>query len=155
MEKVFTKSDLEKLEDRFEYEFGLPFRTNEMPDKLIEIHSVPYAKILSGLLNGSFSLILCVPRLPVEKSLKRADVLDENDSFKLLRISAKHYTSHIEEFLREIEHYITFFWIQHSRNVKFKMPKTSQEQLILSNLCANQLYALSLENEEYTVIGWD
>ncbi|TWT26002.1 hypothetical protein [Planomicrobium sp. CPCC 101110] len=155
MEKVFTKTELKKLEDRFEYEFGLSFRTDEVPDRLVMMEKTPYGKIQNELLGGSYSLILCIPRLPVEKSLKRADVLDENDSFKLLRLSAENHTSHIEEFLKEIEYRFTFFWIQHFRNIKFKMPKTSGEQLILSNLSGNRLYDLSLENEECTTMIWN
>lgn len=154
MEKVYTKHDLIKLEDRFENVFSLTYETNEIPDSLMEITNMPYPSIRSQLIAEGYSLIICIPHLPVFKVLKQAELLQENHSFKLLRISPKVYNLAIEDFLKEFEYTYPFYWFEDFREVIFELPKTSQERMKLSNLNKNLLYSFCLEIEECTVAVW-
>lgn len=154
METSYTKTDLENLEDRFEYEFALSFDAAEIPDRLVEMRNISFRDIQKELRKQGFSLILCIPHLPVVKSLKKAEVLQKNDSFKLLRVSAAEYTLKIEEYLRDFEYSLIFFWIRNIEHIIFDLPRTSQERIQLTNLNHNQIYSLQLENEECVIIEW-
>lgn len=155
MELVYTKQDLETLEDRFENFFSLPYETIEMPDSLSEINDVPYTLLRNKLLKENFSLLICLPHLPVFKELKSAELLKDNLSFRLLKISSENYNLAIEEFLKKSEYASSFIWIQDFKNVVVEMPKTSQQRMKLSNLGGNQIYSFWLEIEECTMAVWD
>lgn len=103
------------------------------------------------LINENYSLIVYLSRLPVYKMFKKAELLKENFSFRLIRISSEYYTSEIENFLVSSEYVFTFFWLKDFQGVVYELPETSQEKIQLSNLSSNQFYKFWLEIEEYTV----
>lgn len=155
MEVFYKKQDLKRMEDRFENVFSLPYETNEMPDHLVEMKEASYPVIHSQLIKKSFSLVVCLPCLPVVKILKKAELPQENHSFRLLRIAAENYHPAIEDFLKETEHAFTYFWLQNFQGVVYELPRTSQERHRLSNLHRNQLDSFWLEVEECTVAVWN
>lgn len=155
MEVCYTKNDLKQLDDRYENCFSLSYETTEMPNFLVEITDIPYLEMRDKLINKKYSLILCLPSLPVYKILEKAEFLKENNSFKLLRISSENYTAEIEDFLFASEYGISFFWLQDSQKVIYKLPETSQERILLSNLSNNHLYRFWMEIEECAMAVWD
>lgn len=155
MEKVYTKRELENLEDRYEFLFPVPYETNTIPDRLREIGEASFAAINNQLIMDDFSLVLCVPHLPVVKVLKQAEVLGESYSFRLLRILAQNYNAAIEEFLIENSTSLSFFWIKDVQKLQFELPKTSYERIKLLNMNQNELYSFWLEDQECTVTTWN
>lgn len=155
MQATYTKADLLTLEDRYENIFSLSHETSELPDMLIEMEEASYSSMRSNLISENYSLIVCLPRLPVFKVLKKAELLNENHSFRLIRISAENYNSAIEYFLTESEYLFTFFWLKDFQEVVYVLPRTSQERIKLYNLRGNRLYSFWIEAEECTVAAWD
>lgn len=155
MEKVYTKRDLENLEDRYEFLFPVPYETNTIPDRLREIGEASFAAITSQLIKGEFSLIVCIPHLPVVKVLKQAEILNTSYSFKLLRILPQQYNAAIEEFLIENSIDLKFFWIKDIQKLQFELPKTSYERIKLVNMNQNEIYSFWLEDRECTITTWN
>lgn len=155
MEVSHTKNDLKLLDDRYENFFSLSFETSEMPDLLVEMSDTPFILMRSKLIDENYSLIICLSRLPVYKVLKNAELLEANNSYRLLRISSENYTSEIEDFLIASEYAFSFFWLKDFQKVTYKLPETSQERIRLSNLNNNQIYRFWMENEECTVAVWN
>lgn len=155
MEKFYTKRDLENLEDRFEFLFPVPYESDTIPDRLKEMREVSFAAITSQLIQDDFSLIVCIPHLPVVKVLKQAEVLSTSHSFRLLRIPSQTYNSAIEEFLTENSTDLKFFWIKNIQKLQFELPKTSYERIKLVNMNQNEIYSFWLEDRECTIATWN
>lgn len=109
MEKVYTKEDLDNLEDRYDFLFPVPYETNTTPDKLVEVRDISLSAINDQLIKSNFSLIMYTPQLPVIYELKQAEVLSESSSFRLLRIPPRNFNPSIEEFLLENANSLHFF----------------------------------------------
>lgn len=154
MEKLYTKRDLESLDDRFEFLFPVPYESNTIPDRLKEMREVSFAEITSQLLQDDFSLIVCIPHLPVVKALKEAQVLSTSHSFRLLRIPSQTYNSATEEFLKENSTDLKSFWIKDTQKLQFELPKTSYERIKLVNMNQNEIYSFWLVDRECTIATW-
>lgn len=155
MERLYTKRDLENLEDRFEFLFPVPYESNTIPDRLKEVRAASFSAITSQLIQEDFSLIVCIPDLPVVKVLNQAELISTNHSFRLLRISSQTYSSAIEGFLMENSTDLKFFWIKNIQKLQFELPKTSYERIMLVNMNQNEVYSFWLEDEECTIATWN
>lgn len=154
MEKVYTKKALENLEDRYEFLFPVPYVTNTTPDQLLEMKEVSFAAITRQLIKDGFSLLLCIPHLPVVKAFKQAEVLSENPAFRLLSISVQDYNEVIEECLLENSISLSFFWVKNVRTLRYELPKTSSESIRLLDMSRNELCSFWIEDRECTVAIW-
>lgn len=154
MQTIHSKIEIMTLEDRFENEFALMYETNVIPELLIETTGTSYTNIINTLIAQKYSLIVCLPRLPVYKELKKAEVLKENQAFKLLRIPAEAYSSALDRFLKDFEYAFTFLWIKHVYEISYVLPSTSQERIKLLNLVDNEVYSFLIENEECIRAVW-
>ncbi|MGK7377611.1 hypothetical protein ACSFXN_07190 [Planococcus sp. 1R117A] len=154
MENIYTKRDLENLEDRYEFLFPVPYETKTTPDQLVEMKEVSFAAITRQLVNDGFSLLVCIPHLPVVKAFKQAEVLSANHSFRFLRIPHQDYQAAIEECLMEHANSLTFFLVQDVRQLQYELPKTSHESIKLVNMSRNELYSFWIEDRECTVARW-
>lgn len=154
MQTIHSKIEIMSLEDRFENEYALMYETNFIPELLIEMKETSYTNITKTLIAQEYSLIVCLPRLPVYKELKKAEVLKENLAFKLLRIPAEDYSSALDEFLKDFEYAFTFSWIKHAYKISYVLPNTSQERIKLLNLVDNEVYSFWIENEECIRAVW-
>lgn len=155
MELTYTKNDLLIFNDRYENLFSLPYETSELPNTLMEMEETCYKDMRKKLASKNYSLIICLPHLPVHKVLKKAELLKENHTFKLLRISSENYNSAIEDLLTDSEYVFTFFWVQHYQKVIYGLPSTSLERVNVSNLEKNELYSFWIENEECIITCWN
>lgn len=155
MERVYTKRDLENLEDRYEFLFPVPYESNAIPDRLREMGGITFAAVTSQLIKDDFSLIVCIPHLPVVKVLKQAEILGTGHSFKLLRIPPQQYNAAIEEFLIENSIDLKFFWIKDTQKLQFELPKTSYERIKLVNMNQNVIYSFWLEDRECIITTWN
>ena len=155
MKRVYTKRDLENLEDRYEFLFPVPYESNTTPDELVELEEISFTAITSQLIKDDFSLIVCIPHLPVIKALKQAEVLSTSHSFRLLRIPSQNYNAVIEEFLMENSISLKFFWIKSIQELQFELPKTSYERIKLVNVNQNEIYSFWLEDQECIVATWN
>ena len=154
MQTIHSKIEIMALEDRFENEFTLMYETNIIPELLIEMKEISYSTIINALIAQKYSLIICLPRLPVYKELKKAELLIENPSFKLLRIPAEDYSFALEEFLKDFEYAFSFMWIKHAYEITYVLPSTSQERIKLLNLFNNEVFSFWIENKECTKAVW-
>lgn len=155
MERLYTKRELENLEDRYEFLFPVPYESNTLPDRFKEMREVSFAVITSQLIQDGFSLIVCIPRLPAIKVLKQAEVLSASHSFRLLRIPSQNYNAAIEEFLMENSTDLKFFWIKDIQNFQVELPKTSYERIKLVSMNQNEVYSFWLEDRECTIAVWN
>lgn len=155
MERLYTKRELEKLEDRYEFLFPVPYESNTLPDRFKEIRDVSFAVITNQLILDGFSLILCIPHLPVIKILKQAEVLSRSHSFRLLRIPSQNYNAAIKNFLMENSTDLKFFWIKDIQNFQVELPKTSYERIKLVSMNRNEVYSFWLEDRECTIAVWN
>lgn len=155
MERLYTKRELENLEDRYEFLFPVPYESNTIPDRLKEIREVSFAAVTNQLIRSDFSLIVCIPHLPVVKVLKQAEVFSTSHSFRLLKITSQNYNAAIEEFLMENSIDLKFFWIKDIQNFQVELPQTSYERIKLINMNQNEVYSYWIEDRECTVALWD
>lgn len=155
MGRIYTRKDLENMEDPYEYLFPVPYETETIPNMLEEISIASFSETSDQLLAANFSLILCIPLLPVNKVLKQAELLSEGDSFKLLRIPPEMYNSEIEQFIIEHSTSLHYFWIKNSETLKYALPKTSSIKIKLLNLNHNEIYSFWLEEQECIKTVWN
>jgi len=150
----YSKERLEVMEDRFENYFSLPFETEELPDFLVDMKAVSYFQKRDKLLEERFSLLMCLPHLPVPDFAKQVQLLEENINFKLWKVAAEVYNQDIEDFLSESEYGLTFLWIKDPDGAVFELPKTSQQRMKVSSMKNNEIHCLWIELEECVKVVW-
>lgn len=154
MDNGYSKERLEAMEDRFENYFSLPFETEELPDFLVDMKTVSYFQKRDKLLEERFSLLMCLPYLPVPDFAKQVQLLEENITFKLWKVTAEVYNQDIEDFLSEFEYGLTFFWIKDPDGAVFELPKTSQQRIKFSSMNNNEIHCFRIELEECVKVVW-
>lgn len=155
MDCSYTKKQLKTMDDRFENYFSLPFETNELPDSLVEMKVARYSEKTEELRREKFSLLVCIPHLPVPPIVKRAQLLGENNTFRLWKVSSEFYNRDIEDFLAESEYAFTTLWIKDPLGADYELPKTSQQRLKISALKNNEIHCFWMELEECVKVVWN
>ncbi|WP_338749282.1 hypothetical protein [Bacillus sp. FJAT-52991] len=154
MKNTFTRRDLEKFDDRFENIFALPYESDKIADQLIEEENFDFNHAKQFLLRKNFTLVLCIPRIPTFNNLKKAKIIDENDTFRLLKVDVQDYDFEIEKFLLENEYSYIFFWVKKPNNLKYILPKSSRDRLKLLALFDNEIYSFRFELKECIIASW-
>ncbi len=159
MKTTYSRAELLKLDDPFEYEFGLPLKINDLPSSVIE-EDIPDSKtkLLEKLAEG-YSLIIQKPRFPNEKVFTALQLLDENEFMKLYTVNETPFTEALWDLLYESEYDLhwAFFLLKEMTGVVFELPYTGggTRSLSLSGLNANTLIHLRLEVDESVTCRWD
>ncbi|WP_214721358.1 hypothetical protein [Exiguobacterium sp. s192] len=159
MKTTYSRAELLKIDDPFEYEFGLPLKINDLPSSLME-EDIPDSKtkLLEKLAEG-YSLIIQKPRIPNEKVFTAFQLLDENEFMKLYAVNETTFTEELWNLLYESEYDLhrAFFLLKEMKGVVFELPYTGggTRSLTLSGLNANTLIHLRLEVDESVTCRWD
>lgn len=91
----YTKEELLNLDDRFEYEFSIPFSISEIPNELIEAEEVNCKELVEELLQQNYTLLIQIPLLPNNKAFTRFTTIKQNDSFQLYELQQAEFTEEI------------------------------------------------------------
>lgn len=159
MKTTYSRAELLKLDDPFEYEFGLPLKINDLPSTVVE-EDIPDSKtkLLEKLAEG-YSLIIQKPRIPNEKVFVALQLLDENEFMKLYAVNETAFTETLWDLLYESEYNLhwSFFLLKEMTGVVFELPYTGggTRALTLSGLNANTLIHLRLEIDQSVTCRWD
>ncbi|QNR20938.1 hypothetical protein HNY42_08315 [Exiguobacterium sp. Helios] len=159
MKTTYSRAELLKIDDPFEYEFGLPLKINDLPSSVME-EDIPDSKtkLLEKLAEG-YSLIIQKPRIPNEKVFSAFQLLDENEFMKLYAVNETTFTEALWNLLYESEYNLhwSFFLLKEMKGVVFELPYTGggTRSLTLSGLNANTLIHLRLEVDESVTCRWD
>ncbi|WP_404276586.1 hypothetical protein [Exiguobacterium undae] len=159
MKTTYSRAELLKIDDPFEYEFGLPLKINDLPSSVME-EDIPDSKtkLLEKLAEG-YSLIIQKPRIPNEKVFSAFQLLDENEFMKLYAVNETTFTEALWNLLYESEYNLhwSFFLLKEMTGVVFELPYTGggTRALTLSGLNANTLIHLRLEVDESVTCRWD
>lgn len=155
MKRIYTNVELQKLDDRFENEFSLTFETDKQPVQIVESDLNDFNKFEDLIYNENYNLLISIPHLPVFKILKNIEIMEENNFFKLVKVTKQNFNVEIKQFLIENEFSYTFFLLKETNKIQFVLPKTSGERLKLQNIQKNVIYYFQFEFEECTVISWE
>lgn len=159
MKTTYSRAELLKIDDPFEYEFGLPLKINDLPSSVME-EDIPDSKtkLLEKLAEG-YSLIIQKPRIPNEKVFSAFQLLDENEFMKLYAVNETTFTEELWNLLYESEYDLhrAFFLLKEMTGVVFELSYTGGETraLTLSGLKASILIHLRLEVDESVTCRWD
>lgn len=159
MKTTYSRAELLKIDDPFEYEFGLPLKINDLPSSVIE-EDIPDSKtkLLEKLAEG-YSLIIQKPRIPNDKVFTALQLSDENEFMKLYTVNETAFTEALWDLLYESEYDLhwAFFLLKEMKGVVFELPYTGggTRSLTLSGLNANILIHLRLEVDESVTCRWD
>lgn len=159
MKTTYSRAELLKLDNPFEYEFCLPLKINDLPSSMME-EDIPDSKTtLFEKLAEGYSLIIQKPRIPNEKVFSAFQLLDENEFMKLYRVNETAFTEALWDLLYESEYDLhwAFFLLKEMKGVVFELPYTGggTRSLTLSGLNANTLIHLRLEVDESVTCRWD
>ncbi|WP_426355176.1 hypothetical protein [Exiguobacterium sp. R-39] len=159
MKTTYSRAELLKIDDPFEYEFHLPLKIDDLPSSVME-EDIPdsKSKLLEKLAEG-YSLIIQKPRIPNEKVFSAFQPLDENEFVKLYAINETTFTEELWNLLYESEYDLhwAFFLLKEMKDVVFELPYTGGKTraLTLSGLYANTLIHLRLEVDQSVTCRWD
>lgn len=159
MKTTYSRAELLKIDDPFEYEFGLPLKINDLLSSVME-EDIPDSKtkLLEKLAEG-YSLIIQKPRIPNEKVFSAFQLLDENEFMKLYAVNETTFTEALWNLLYESEYNLhwSFFLLKEMTGVVFELPYTGggTRALTLSGVNANTLIHLRLEVDESVTCRWD
>lgn len=159
MKTTYSRAELLKIDDPFEYEFGLPLKINDLPSSVME-EDIPDSKtkLLEKLAEG-YSLIIQKPRIPNEKVFSAFQLLDDNEFMKLYAVNETTFTEELWNLLYESEYDLhrAFFLLKEMTGVVFELSYTGggTRALTLSSLNANTLIHLRLEVNESVTCRWD
>ncbi|RDB34342.1 hypothetical protein [Exiguobacterium sp. RIT594] len=159
MKTTYSRAELLKLDDPFEYELGLPLKISDLPSSVMEEDILDSKmKLLEKLAEG-YSLIIQKPRIPTEKVFSAFQLLDENEFMKLYVVDETAFTEALWDLLyeREYDLHWAFFLLKERKDVVFELPYSGGETraLTLSGLHANTLIHLRLEVDESVTCRWD
>ncbi|WP_026831338.1 hypothetical protein [Exiguobacterium antarcticum] len=146
--RIYTQSDIDTFEDRYEYELSLNLHTIEQPYQIIEdlnIVSFDRSTIIPEKLAEQYTLVLLVPVFPRFHVLRPLKRLGSNTTFELLEVTQDSLNQQIIDFLVENELSFPFFLIKHVERISFALPHMSNEYLVLTNGGENELIELRLE----------
>lgn len=156
MKRSYLKNEILQLEDIFENELSLPFLVENIPNEVTLDDTINSKKRIIVLLQEKYDLIIQIPTFPIYKALLNSNVIVENEFFKLISINQTSYNEEIWELMCENEYSNswTFFLLKSIENVKFSLPTTSSERILVREIGRNEIFYFRLELNELTICKW-
>lgn len=156
MKRSYLKNEILQLEDIFENELSLPFLVENIPNEVTLDDTINSKKRIIVLLQEKYDLIIQLPTFPIYKALLNSNVMVENEFFKLISINQASYNEEIWELMCENEYSNswTFFLLKSIENVKFSLPTTSSERILVREIGRNEIFYFRLELNELTICKW-
>lgn len=155
MKRTYSNLDLRKLDDRFENEFSLTFEIDTLPKQVEEMCLKDFNRFEELIYSNNYKLIISIPCIPVLKILKNLEIIEENNSFKLVKVTKQNFNIEIKQFLIENEFSVIFFLLKEMNKISFVLPKTSGERIKLHDINRNVIYYFQFEFEVCTIITWE
>ena len=156
MKRSYLKNEILQLEDIFENELSLPFLVENIPNEVTLDDTINSKQRIIVLLQEKYDLIIQLPTFPIYKALLNSNVMVENEFFKLISINQASYNEEIWELMCENEYSNswTFFLLKSIENVKFSLPTTSSERILVREIGRNEIFYFRLELNELTICKW-
>lgn len=156
MKRSYLKNEILQLEDILENELSLPFLVENIPNEVTLDDTINSKKRIIVLLQEKYDLIIQLPTFPIYKALLNSNVIVENEFFKLISINQTSYNEEIWELMCENEYSNswTFFLLKSIENVKFSLPTTSSERILVREIGRNEIFYFRLELNELTICKW-
>lgn len=156
MKRSYLKNEILQLEDIFENELSLPFLVENIPNEVTLDDTINSKQRIIVLLQEKYDLIIQIPTFPIYKALLNSNVIVENEFFKLISINQTSYNEEIWELMCENEYSNswTFFLLKSIENVKFSLPTTSSERILVREIGRNEIFYFRLELNELTICKW-
>lgn len=89
MKRTYSNLDLRKLDDRFENEFSLTFEIDTLPKQVEETCLKDFNRFEELIYSNNYKLIISIPCISVLKIFKKLEIIEENNSFKLVKLLNK------------------------------------------------------------------
>lgn len=156
MKRSYLKNEILQLEDILENELSLPFLVENIPNEVTLDDTINSKQRIIVLLQEKYDLIIQIPTFPIYKALLNSNVIVENEFFKLISINQTSYNEEIWELMCENEYSNswTFFLLKSIENVKFSLPTTSSERILVREIGRNEIFYFRLELNELTICKW-